>query len=555
VHRGLARRTLLAAGGALIVLVLAEISLRALYAGEVLPRTTVAGIAAGGMGETELRERLRTADPTRRTVVAFHDDSTQRLKGRSAGLQLRAGATARRALNSGRDGFLGGAGEAIASLLVSSDVAPVLRIDRSRLSETVAGLAGRVDRDPFPGSLEIETGTLEVRGTPSRPGLRLDRRATASAIKSVFSSRRSSSLQLPVVEVAGPSATAVDAGARAAREYLRAPLELTGHGSPRRVRPQTLARVLTLEAVSPTRAELGLRPEFVQRLLDRVALERDRQPREATIAAPPAVEILSEPLDLSWQPRQAEIATTRAISGRLLDRAAAGEAIQAAVRDGEHTVELPVKRPAPQVSDAAAGQVRSLIGAFTTFFVCCEPRVTNIQRMAAAVDGTLVAPAATFSLNETVGPRTREKGYLPAPFIADGEIVPSVGGGVSQFSTTIYNAAYFAGLKLDSHQPHSFYIDRYPPGREATLDYDSIDLLWTNDTEAPVLIRSQATDTSVSVSLYGDNGGRRVRARSGERLPVPGGDFSVTVTREVRYPDGRVAEEPFTTTYDLPPEG
>ena len=61
------------------------------------------------------------------------------------------------------------------------------------------------------------------------------------------------------------------------------------------------------------------------------------------------------------------------------------------------------------------------------------------------------------------GPRTKAKGYQPAPFIADGEIVPDVGGGLSQFSTTMYNAAYFAGLRIDRHRPHSFYIDRYPP--------------------------------------------------------------------------------------------
>jgi vancomycin resistance protein YoaR len=151
------------------------------------------------------------------------------------------------------------------------------------------------------------------------------------------------------------------------------------------------------------------------------------------------------------------------------------------------------------------------------------------------------------------GRRTRAKGYVPAPFIADGKIVASVGGGVSQFATTMFNAAYFAGLQLDAHQPHSIYIDRYPPGREATLDYDSIDLRWTNDTAGPVLVRASSTPTSVTVALYGDNGGRRVRARSGPRSAVPGRAFAVTVTRIVRYADGRVVRQPYTTTYDQPP--
>jgi len=138
---------------------------------------------------------------------------------------------------------------------------------------------------------------------------------------------------------------------------------------------------------------------------------------------------------------------------------------------------------------------------------------------------------------------------VPAPFISDNKIVPSVGGGVSQVSTTTYNAAYFAGLQIDHHQPHSEYISRYPPGREGTLNYPTIDLTWTNDTDAPILVRTATTGTSVSVTLYGNNGGRRVEAITDSGRPVPGGDFSMTVTRVVRYPDGRVARQPYITRY------
>ncbi|MGH3029331.1 MAG: VanW family protein, partial [Gaiellaceae bacterium] len=214
---------------------------------------------------------------------------------------------------------------------------------------------------------------------------------------------------------------------------------------------------------------------------------------------------------------------------------------------------LSARPAAPAVTTRAARQADSLIGSFTTHFACCESRVTNIRLIAEAVDGTLIAPGEQFSLNGVAGPRTAEKGYVPAPFIADGKLIDAVGGGVSQFSTTIYNAAYFAGLKIDSHQPHSFYISRYPPGREATLDYATIELLWTNDTDAPVLVRSSTTDTSVTVDLYGANGGRRVEAVSGPRQPA-GGAFAITVTRVIRYPGGRTVREPFTTTYETPSE-
>ena len=147
------------------------------------------------------------------------------------------------------------------------------------------------------------------------------------------------------------------------------------------------------------------------------------------------------------------------------------------------------------------------------------------------------------------------------PFIADGKIVESVGGGVSQFSTTLYNAAYFAGLRIDAHRPHSFYIDRYPPGREATLNFPDIDLAWTNDTSSPVLIRTATDATSVVVSLFGADDGRRVRSQSRERTPLATGDFQITVTRVLRYRGGRIVRQPYpgswfeayTTRYDRPP--
>lgn len=170
-----------------------------------------------------------------------------------------------------------------------------------------------------------------------------------------------------------------------------------------------------------------------------------------------------------------------------------------------------------------------------------------------AVDGTIVLAGEQFSLNGVAGRRTRATGYVLAPFIADGQLVPSVGGGVSQFATTMYNAAYFAGLRLDRHQPHSFYISRYPAGREATLDYPSIDLRWTNDTRAPVLVRTATDATSVTVTLYGGNATRLVQASPGPRVARADGGFAITVTRTIRSPGRVTVRQRYTTSYARPP--
>jgi vancomycin resistance protein YoaR len=175
--------------------------------------------------------------------------------------------------------------------------------------------------------------------------------------------------------------------------------------------------------------------------------------------------------------------------------------------------------------------------------------VTNIDRMAEIVDGTVVAPGATFSLNAASGRRTLEGGFVNAPAIADGELVDQIGGGVSQFSTTLFNAVWFAGLESVAHQPHSKYISRYPPGREATLDYDTIQNIFRNTTDAPLVIRTATTATSITVGLYGHTGNRTVTSTSGPEIPRTGGGFSISITRQVVDEGESVGTDEISWTY------
>ncbi|MFB9449000.1 VanW family protein [Dactylosporangium vinaceum] len=142
-------------------------------------------------------------------------------------------------------------------------------------------------------------------------------------------------------------------------------------------------------------------------------------------------------------------------------------------------------------------------GSFTTHFEPGQPRVVNIRTMAEALRGMLIRPGETFSLNERVGERTHAKGYVDAPGIEMGKIKNSSGGGVSQVATTLFNAAYLAGLQDVEHHPHSYYFDRYPAVIEATVVYPSLDLRIRNDGPSGVLIDTATTDDSVTVTLYG----------------------------------------------------
>jgi vancomycin resistance protein YoaR len=214
-----------------------------------------------------------------------------------------------------------------------------------------------------------------------------------------------------------------------------------------------------------------------------------------------------------------------------------------------------------------------LVSRFTTYYPPGQPRVVNIRRAAALLDGTLLAPGARFSLNEKLGKRTRARGFVAAPSISGPIHVDSVGGGVSQVATTLYNGAFFAGLSLIRHTPHSFYISRYPKGREATVSWGGPELVFQNDWQAPLLLRLKTTATSITVWFYSQRLGRRVstvtfaptnyvRPRTvyirdptlppgSQRLLQSAGasGFSIAYTRRVYRDDSLLRNERFSWTY------
>jgi vancomycin resistance protein YoaR len=155
--------------------------------------------------------------------------------------------------------------------------------------------------------------------------------------------------------------------------------------------------------------------------------------------------------------------------------------------------------------------IKRQVSSFTTKHPAGQPRVTNIHLAADALNNAVVEPGQTFSFNDYIGQRTPEKGYVKAPILVQDGFGEDYGGGVSQLVTTLYNAVFFGGYEDVEHSPHRFYISRYPAGREATINYPSVDLKFKNDTKYGVLIRVGYSSTSVTVTFFGDNEGRVVR--------------------------------------------
>ena len=167
-----------------------------------------------------------------------------------------------------------------------------------------------------------------------------------------------------------------------------------------------------------------------------------------------------------------------------------------------------VAEPAVSTAEAQSWKITEKVSTFTTYFPYAAYRNTNIGRAAQLVNGTILKPGDTFSLNKTVGERTRQNGFTDGWTIQNGVFYSDLGGGVSQMATTTFNAMFFAGLKDVEHKPHSLYISRYPVGREATVAWGSVDLRFTDDTPYGVLIHTSFTPAtpssqgSVTVSMW-----------------------------------------------------
>jgi vancomycin resistance protein YoaR len=155
-----------------------------------------------------------------------------------------------------------------------------------------------------------------------------------------------------------------------------------------------------------------------------------------------------------------------------------------------------------------------VLARFSTKFPPHQPRVKNIRRIADLMDGVVIEPGHSFSVNHFIGKRTEENGFVMAPSILDAEMSETVGGGISQFATTLYNALYDAGFPIIEHKPHSHFISRYPAGVEATLSWPGPDLSFKNDSESPLVIETSVSKDRVSVKLLGKTPGRKVTRKA-----------------------------------------
>ncbi|MGI8531997.1 MAG: VanW family protein [Geodermatophilaceae bacterium] len=526
-------------------------------AGSDVPRgTTVAGVAIGGLSHAAAEQRLTTevVPELARSRTANAGSARIAVDPVAAGIELDPRATAAAAGGQPLNPLT-----RLTSLFgVGRAVEPVLSVDRATLTKAVDGFAGQVDTEPVEGTVRIEGTTATA--VPPEPGATLDRATAPDLVVAAVEADRDQ-FDLDVTQV--PAKTSADQVQQALDGFavpaLSAPVTVTGRdGTTTEIPVTAIAKALRFSRGPDGTLTPAVDAEALQAGLgDRLDAFRTSAVDAGFTVSGGSVQIVPAKDGLT-----PDVAT---LAKNLLD---------VLPSPAPRTVELAVTRAPADLTteDAKALGITEQISTFTTNFTN-EASGENIRVVAAYVDGAVVRPGETFSLNGYTGPRTEAQGYIESTIISNGEFVQAVGGGISQFATTMFNAVFFAGLEDVYHQPHSYYISRYPAGREATVFYDSIDLSWRNDSDTGVYVQTSWAPGAITVTFWGTKH-VDVESVSGERHNYTTPDterkpdtsecldqagqsgFDIAVTR-VFHPVGStdvLRREVFNTRYKAVPE-
>ena len=369
---------------------------------------------------------------------------------------------------------------------------PALRIGGRTLAPGAKGGAGGAGAGSASGAVPVEL----VAG---RPGRVIDRAGAEAALLAAAAAPVGATVSLPIGERPPTvGAGAAQATADRAATLLGTPVEVSAGTGRTDLRPADLAPLVRTE-VAAGQLRLRLDPGGLDRLLRRQAGFAYTEPKDARFQPTGSrIRILPGVAGLEVIPRKAAAAVLKAgTTGTGTDRSAA----------------LPTTITQPELTtrEAKALGVKEVTSTFTTTFSAADaPRVHNISLIAAAVHGRLVRPGQVFSMNGATGQRTAAKGYRTAHVIQNGEIVDGLGGGVCQAGTTMFNAAFFAGLPVPERRNHSLHISHYPMGRDATLNWPTTDLKWRNDSPYGIYLTSRATPSTLTFTFWSTSRGYKV---------------------------------------------
>jgi vancomycin resistance protein YoaR len=547
------RRRVLVLAGVVAVLALLYVGDLVFSTGNVPRGVTVAGLEIGGLSKAEATRQLQAEVEPRSSlpVQITAGTVTSQIDPKAAGLAVDYPATIDAAGAQPLNPIT-----RVTSFFTDREVGVVNTADERSVTTALEQLAPVVDKDPVEGNVKFD-GTTPT-AVPPVPGQQLDLQAAVGVLERDWAT--GSPVALPLVRQ--PTITSPEDVQRAIDQFatpaVAAPVTVLGEGAQATLAPEAIARALTFKA--DENAEPHLVPEInIETVTEAVQPQlaaTEKPGRDATLDFSTGSPVIMPSED-----------------GRGIDYAATfKDLVPVLTGQGARQVtavyaDQPAKVTTDQINQLG---ITGEISSFTTGGFAADSG-QNIKRAAEQINGTIVAPGATFSLNQATNPRNASNGYVEAGIIENGHSARGIGGGVSQVATTTYNAAYFAGMVDVEHKEHSFYISRYPAGREATVFDDVIDLKFRNDGPTGVLIQTIWTPSSLTVKMFGSKRydvtsttGPRTNPTEPQTITIPPGEpcspskgapgFTVTDTKTMRnVQTGEVTNRTRTVRYNPSP--
>ncbi len=490
---GTPRAALWAAAGLslLVLLVLGSLVDARQSRNHVQRNVVVAGEDIGGMNANSLASFLDQLDGRYRTmnVSIVPPQGAFNVSGADLGVSVQKDRLRRELLRIGRSESSGSRVRSyFGSFFGKSTVTVPLSVDQAAVAQTIRDNDEASAQQPVDPTLAVQGDKFVIK--PGKPGLGISPSVITSTLEQLLPAGPNP-VEIPVERIVLPSRyTDAELGALLDRavQLTSKPLAVRIGDKEITISPKQLRRLVT-----PTIAngEVALQldgPKALALVTDGVGTV-GRPAKDARLRVNDDGSVTAVPAEIGL-----ECCTEDA-----------ADLLNAAVASGSgQIVELQLAELQPKVSTAEVESlgVTQLISTFTTKHAPGEVRVKNIHHISDLIKGIVIKPGDTFSVNDTIGPRTASNGFFKAHVIEDGVYAENFGGGISQFATTLFNASFFAGLDLVEYQSHSLYISRYPYGREATLSFPDPDLKIRNNTPYGILIWPTYTQRSITISLY-----------------------------------------------------
>ncbi len=502
-------------GGVIALIGIAYAADLAVSSGNVPRGVTVAGVDVGGSSREEAEAILQAQVGPRADqplTVTAGDVSTQ-LVPSAAGLGVDWEATLDRADSQPLNPFT-----RLTSFFTTDEIGVVSTRDEAALASAVDGLRSETDRASREGTVVFE-GPTPVPVDPST-GQNLNGEGAEAALTEEWAFGRTVDLPVDVVPVTVTKEGVQRALAEVAVPAASADLVVTGRDG--KVATAARQQIGAIVGFEPD-GNGGLKPTYnIEAAIG--------------ILAPQLVSTEIAPKDATITLDGGSPTVVPAVVGDLVQWPKTLETLPELLRGNGSHATAAVYGPVPPALTTEAAQalgVKEVIGEFTTGGFSAASG-TNIRLAASEINGALIKPGDTFSLNGYTGPRGTAQGYVESGIINNGRPDTAVGGGVSQVATTLYNAAYFAGMEDVAHTEHSYYISRYPEAREATVFEGAIDLQFRNTAKTGVMIQAIGGASDLTIRFWGTKTvdvesitGNRTKPTEPDTVTLPAGDHCI----------------------------